>query len=462
MYDGDGARVKKTTGTSIAWYISKLYECDATTCQKYIWGGSQRIAVKQVSNSQIHFYHGNHLGSTNVVTDGSGVEVQRVNYTPFGEVVGAVPTIAYKYTGKERDSATGLYWYEWRSYDPLLARFTSPDTVVGNPKDPQDLDRYGYARKNPLKYTDPTGHFVWAPVLIAVAVSATAGAVMAGISSNWNLKAMAIGAAIGAAAGAAGGAAGVGVWAAAGGSAAGGVPAIIAGGIVGGMVGGLTSATLNQLAGNKANWGPSIAYGGAAGGIGAGVGGGLSSQGVNVYVSAIAGGVAAGTARAGMSGGNILKGALMNAGVAAVSAYLVVHYGASPAEAQARAEDQQAQGATSVDVSLLSASDSYVVLAANQSGSSGHQPSMEDLATVCAIFIHTGCADLGATDIGLPPFILGHKHDIQMINSIQKELGLTNFQRELLHDEIRPYGGKLSYQEMKEIGKQIQREFPHK
>lgn len=66
--------------------------------------------------------------------------------------------VAHKYTGKELDNATGLYWYEWRSYDPILARFTTPDTLVPNPRDPQDLNRYSYVGNNPLRYTDPTGH----------------------------------------------------------------------------------------------------------------------------------------------------------------------------------------------------------------------------------------------------------------------------------------------------------------
>jgi hypothetical protein len=41
----------------------------------------------------------------------------------------------------------------------VLARFTTPDTIVPNPRDPQDLNRYSYVNNNPLRYTDPTGHF---------------------------------------------------------------------------------------------------------------------------------------------------------------------------------------------------------------------------------------------------------------------------------------------------------------
>jgi hypothetical protein len=35
---------------------------------------------------------------------------------------------------------------------------TQPDSIVPNPANPQDWNRYAYARNNPLRYTDPSGH----------------------------------------------------------------------------------------------------------------------------------------------------------------------------------------------------------------------------------------------------------------------------------------------------------------
>jgi len=40
-----------------------------------------------------------------------------------------------------------------------LNRFASPDTIIPDPTNPQSLNRYSYVKNNPLKYTDPTGHF---------------------------------------------------------------------------------------------------------------------------------------------------------------------------------------------------------------------------------------------------------------------------------------------------------------
>lgn len=42
--------------------------------------------------------------------------------------------------------------------DPYLNHFTQPDTIVPDPYNSQDWNRYSYARNNPLRYTDPSGH----------------------------------------------------------------------------------------------------------------------------------------------------------------------------------------------------------------------------------------------------------------------------------------------------------------
>ena len=59
--------------------------------------------------------------------------------------------------------------------------FVTADTVVPNFADPQTLNRYSYARGNPLSYTDPSGHN---PLLIAMFVGALFGGIMEELSGG--------------------------------------------------------------------------------------------------------------------------------------------------------------------------------------------------------------------------------------------------------------------------------------
>ena len=81
-------------------------------------------------------------------------------YHPFGEPRDTLQVIDtdHGYTGQRADQSTGLMYYQARYYDPTLRRFTQPDTIIPNPHNPQDLNRYTYTRNNPIRYTDPSGH----------------------------------------------------------------------------------------------------------------------------------------------------------------------------------------------------------------------------------------------------------------------------------------------------------------
>jgi RHS repeat-associated protein len=93
------------------------------------------------------------------------------------------------------------------------------------------------------------------------------------------------------------------------------------------------------------------------------------------------------------------------------------------------------------------------------------KPTPDDIATICAL-LPTGCGELGATDVGLPPLVpLVSKEDIKQIDDIVREEGLSKDQRRLLHDEIndrRAAGEDLTYQDIKNTARNIKNEFPKK
>src|SRR6266516_6904994 len=67
------------------------------------------------------------------------------------------------FTGKERDNETGLDFFGARYMSAAQGRFTSPDPLLNSAKpwEPQSWNRYTYGLNNPLRYTDPTGLYVW-------------------------------------------------------------------------------------------------------------------------------------------------------------------------------------------------------------------------------------------------------------------------------------------------------------
>lgn len=121
-------------------------------------------AIGPQPEEKIYYYLSDHLGSTDVVLDENGDVTQRKDYLPFGnERLTVEPNGSfdenYRFTGKELDEETGLYYYGARYYDPLIGRFTSLDPWEGSLSNPQTLNKYAYVLNNPLKYVDPTGMY---------------------------------------------------------------------------------------------------------------------------------------------------------------------------------------------------------------------------------------------------------------------------------------------------------------
>jgi RHS repeat-associated protein len=83
--------------------------------------------------------------------------------SPVGNCPDAAPQ---HYTGKERDSESGLDYFGARYYASSMGRFISPDWAqkpepvpYSKLDDPQSLNLYSYGLNNPLTVVDDDGHF---------------------------------------------------------------------------------------------------------------------------------------------------------------------------------------------------------------------------------------------------------------------------------------------------------------
>jgi RHS repeat-associated protein len=136
----------------------------ATTEQTTYYFVNNELVAKKNPDGSKYYFHNDHLGSTRVLTNSGGTLVEETKYDPWGEVNSGGTKSKFLYTGQEKDPETNLNYYNARYYDSHIRRFTQPDDIIQNVYNPQDLNRYSYVRNNPMKYTDPTGHYAETPI----------------------------------------------------------------------------------------------------------------------------------------------------------------------------------------------------------------------------------------------------------------------------------------------------------
>ena len=181
-YDGDGLRIKKTFGNDDVIYIRDgsgqiiaEYDGQGHLLAEYVYAMGRRVAKISASGMRF-YYHTDNVGTPLAITDQNGNLSWRGEYLPFGsEFSSTDPGDHFKFTGKELEDHTGLYYFEARYYDPVIGRFISVDPVGGNVGNSQSWNRYVYVENNPINAFDPDGkalNFVaagWGSLIGAVA-----------------------------------------------------------------------------------------------------------------------------------------------------------------------------------------------------------------------------------------------------------------------------------------------------
>ena len=133
--------------------------------ERHIVVGAVRVAdvtgttgVSPVDSGSTRYYHADLIGSTRLVTDGSGAIVNRRAYKAFGETRtggGVNNSAGYVGTlGVETDS-TGLLFMRNRYYSPSLGRFIQMDPIGLSG---EDVNLYRYCGNAPIVWLDPVGY----------------------------------------------------------------------------------------------------------------------------------------------------------------------------------------------------------------------------------------------------------------------------------------------------------------
>jgi RHS repeat-associated protein len=166
-YDGAGNRVQKSSGT-LYWGAGPLAESDltasATSWKEYVFFNGKRVARRDASDNSVHYFFSDHLGSMSVITNSTGATLEEdLDYYPYGGTASGSSSDHYLFTGKERDSETGLDNFGARYDSSALGRFMTTDPVVITTErlmNPQQLNLYAYVANNPLRFIDPTGEIL--------------------------------------------------------------------------------------------------------------------------------------------------------------------------------------------------------------------------------------------------------------------------------------------------------------
>ena len=178
-YDAQGHRVFRTGYTSdtcdstgkrgyvfdlAGRWLAEVNQVNGTGCTGEIYVGNRHLAT---SDGDMHLDHTDWLGTSRLLTDyqytsSHGFWIgQSCASLAFGDALNCTSTFDYHlhFTGKERDSESGLDSFGARYDSSSFGRFVTPDQPFfdQSPENPQSWNLYSYVLNNPISDIDSNG-----------------------------------------------------------------------------------------------------------------------------------------------------------------------------------------------------------------------------------------------------------------------------------------------------------------
>ncbi|MFZ0738427.1 MAG: RHS repeat-associated core domain-containing protein [Candidatus Acidiferrales bacterium] len=161
-YDPTGRRIYKQspTDTSIFVYDGRnLVETLNSTggvVARYTQDRDIDEPLAMLRGTTTDYYEQDGIGSVTSLSSSTGTLAQTYTYDSFGNTTNSSGSLTnfFRYTAREFDTETNLYFNRARYLDPTTGRFISEDPIrFGS----GDGNFYDYVGNNPALYTDPTG-----------------------------------------------------------------------------------------------------------------------------------------------------------------------------------------------------------------------------------------------------------------------------------------------------------------
>ena len=160
----DGRRIKKTVDGNVTVFHYDLEghlieESDGqgnlTRLYIYLNGAPLAMFTAGGETDGVYYYHNDHLGTPQRLTDATSTVAWAADYLPFGDVDITVETVEnnLRFAGQYFDAETGLHYNYHRYYDPDTGRYLNPDPIglAGG------INLYAYVGGNPVNLIDPLG-----------------------------------------------------------------------------------------------------------------------------------------------------------------------------------------------------------------------------------------------------------------------------------------------------------------
>ncbi len=161
-YDPFGRRIRKVSAAGAATIyvydgnnIEEELNADGTLGERYTYGPGVDEPLVGQRQPKIFFYEADGLGSVTSLTDPTGAITATYTYDSFGFLTNSTGSATnwFRYTARQFDSDTALYYYRARYYDPTIGRFISEDPI----RFKSGVNFYRYASGNPVEVSDPSG-----------------------------------------------------------------------------------------------------------------------------------------------------------------------------------------------------------------------------------------------------------------------------------------------------------------
>ena len=160
-YDPFGRRIYKSSGsgTSIFAYdgdnIVEETNSSGTAVARYSQGLNIDEPLAMLRSSTTSFYQADGLGTITSLANSAGSLAQTYTFDSFGKQTASSGSLtnSFRYTAREFDTETSLYYYRARYYDQNAGRFLSEDRVGFN----AGTNFYRYVSNNSPNLIDPSG-----------------------------------------------------------------------------------------------------------------------------------------------------------------------------------------------------------------------------------------------------------------------------------------------------------------